>query len=57
MFRKIAVSKLPALFKTESTVANCSKIKLVIYQFSFCCFFSGAIASCLTEVFWFLCLL
>ena len=51
MFCKIAVSKFPALFKIESAAANCSKIKLVIYQVAFCCFFSGALVSCLKEVF------
>ena len=45
-----------ALFKMESGAANCSKIKLVIYQLAFCCFFLGVMVSCLKEVFWFLCL-
>ena len=39
MFCKITISKFPALFKIESAATNCSKIKLVIYQFAFCCFF------------------
>ena len=57
MFCKFTVSKFPALFKIQCATANCSKIKLVIYEFAFCCFFSGAMVSCLREVFWFLCLL
>ena len=57
MFCKIVISKFSTLFKIECAAANCSKIKLVIYQFAFSCFFSGAMASCLKEVFWFLCLL
>ena len=56
MFCKNAVSNFPALFKIECTAAKFSKIKLVIYQFAFCCFFSGAMVTCLKEVFWFLCL-
>ena len=36
MFWKIAVSKSAALLKMGSIAANCSKIKLVIYQFVFC---------------------
>ena len=39
MFWKIAVSKSAALFTMESAAVNCSKIKLVIYQFAFCWFF------------------
>ena len=31
--------------------ANCSEIKLVIYQFAFCCFFSGAMVGCLISLF------
>ena len=60
LFKKIvAVSKSAAILKMESVVANCSKIKLVIYQFAFCffVFFSGEMVSCLKEVFWCLCLL
>ena len=56
MFCKNAVSNFPALFKIECIAAKFSKIKLVIYQFAFCCFFSGAMVTCLKEVFWFLCL-
>ena len=39
MFCKIAVSKFKVLFKIENAAANCSKIKLIIYPFAFCCFF------------------
>ena len=39
----------------EFVANNCSKIRLWIYQFAFCCFFSGAMVSCFKEVFWFLC--
>ena len=51
---KTAVSKSAALLKIEPVAANCSKIKLVIHQFAFSCFFSGAMVSYLKEVFWFL---
>ena len=44
MFCKIVVSKFSTLFKIECAAANCSKIKLVIYQFAFSSFFSGAMA-------------
>ena len=57
MFRKIALSKSAALLKMESVAANCSKIKLSDLLVCFFFFFSGAMLSCLKEVFWFLCLL
>ena len=41
MFWKIAVSKSAILLKMESAVINWSKIRLLIYQFAFCCFFLG----------------
>ena len=43
------------MLKMEFVANNCSKIRLWIYQFAFCCFFSGAMVSCFKEVFWFLC--
>ena len=49
---QIEVSKSTALLKIESAPTICSKIKLVIYHFAFCCFFSGAVVVCLKEVFW-----
>ena len=39
MFCKNVVSNFPALFKIECAAAKFSKIKLVVYQFAFCCFF------------------
>ena len=61
--KKLNVSKncnleICHFIKMDSIAANGPKIKLVIYQSAFCCcFFSGAMVSCLKEVFWFLCLL
>ena len=43
------------MLKMKFVANNCSKIRLWIYEFAFYCFFSGAMVSCLKEVFWFLC--
>ena len=43
------------MLKMKFVANNCSKIRLWIYEFAFYCFFSGAMGSCLKEVFWFLC--
>ena len=44
------------MLKIQFIAGDCSKIRLLIYQFAFCCcFFSGAIVTCLKEVSWILC--